>query len=176
MNPTSLLPPHRAASLVADPSRRHFLRAGQASLALVALAAAGVLRPGRVIASELPPWQRPAFTAHSFNEALKAWGAADSTASPEIIFRAPEIAENGAQVVVDVESRLAGSQSIAVFAEKNPMPLVASVRFHAAALPQLRLPLKLAETMRVRAVVKTDDGRVFHAERKIGVTLGGCAG
>lgn len=154
-------------------TRRLFLRAGGASTALIALAAAGLLKPTRVLAAE---WQRDAFTANTFAGALQAYGAPASAESRDIVFSAPDIAENGAQVVVDIASNLPGSQTIAVFAEKNPMPLAASVRFANGALPQLRIPLKLAETMRVRAVVKTADGKTWHAQKEIRVTLGGCAG
>ena len=108
--------------------------------------------------------------------ALKADGAANSTENREIQLTAPDIAENGAQVVVEVVSNLPGSQSISVFAEKNPMPLAASIRFANGAVPRVRIPLKLADTMRVRAVVKTADGKTWHAQREIKVTLGGCAG
>lgn len=158
---------------VADPLRRHLLRAGATGMAMMALAAAGVLRPTRVLATE---WQRDAFTATTFAGALKAHGSTNSAESREIAFTAPEIAENGAQVIVEIVSNLPGSQSISVFAEKNPMPLAATVHFANGALPQLRIPLKLADTMRVRAVVKTADGKIWHAQREIKVTLGGCAG
>ncbi|HEX5801825.1 MAG TPA: thiosulfate oxidation carrier protein SoxY [Azospira sp.] len=156
-----------------DPARRHVLRAGCASVAMMALVAGGLLRPTRVLAAE---WQRNAFTATTFAGALQAYAAANSTESREIVFTAPDIAENGAQVVIEIASNLPGSQSIAIFAEKNPMPLAAVVHFANGALPQVRIPLKLAETMRLRAVVKTADGKIWHAQREIRVTLGGCAG
>lgn len=156
-----------------DPARRHVLRAGCASVATMALVAGGLLRPTRVLAAD---WQRDAFTATTFAGALKAYGAANSADSREIVFTAPDIAENGAQVVIEIASNLPGSQSIAIFAEKNPMPLAAVMHFANGALPQVRIPLKLAETMRLRAVVKTADGKTWHAQREIRVTLGGCAG
>lgn len=162
-----------ASNPIENPLRRRLLRSGGATAALVALAAAGLLKPGRVLAAE---WQRDAFTATTFAGALKAHAAASSTESRDIVMTAPDVAENGAQVVVEIASNLPGSQSISVFAEKNPMPLAASVQFANGALPQLRIPLKLAETMRVRAVVKTADGKIWHAQREIKVTLGGCAG
>ena len=56
------------------------------------------------------------------------------------------------------------------------MPLAASFSFANGALPQVRVPLKMAETSRVRAVVKTADGKQWHAQREIKVTLGGCGG
>jgi sulfur-oxidizing protein SoxY len=156
-----------------NPLRRHLLRSAGASSALVALAAAGILRPGQVIAAE---WPRAPFTATSFNDALKAHGSSGSNESRDIVFNAPDIAENGAQVVVEITSNIAATQSISVFVEKNRMPLAASFSFSNGALPQVRVPLKMGESSRVRAVVKTADGKLWHAQREIKVTLGGCGG
>lgn len=152
--------------------RRHLLRAAGAAAGFSALAAAGLLVPARVLAAE---WSRSAFTATTIADALKAHDSATSTESGEIVFTAPDIAENGAQVVVEVTSRLPGSQRISIFVDRNPMPLAASFLFANGALPQVRVPLKMAETSRVRAVVHTADGKVWHAQREIKVTLGGCA-
>jgi sulfur-oxidizing protein SoxY len=165
--------PGLGAEAPQDPLRRHLLRAAGAGTALAMLTSAGLLTPRRVLAAD---WPRSAFTATSFNDALKNNGSTGSAESRDIVFSAPEIAENGAQVVVEVTSNLPGSQNIAVFAEKNPMPLAASFNFANGALPQVRVPLKLAETTRVRAVVRTADGKLWHAQREIKVTLGGCAG
>lgn len=156
-----------------NPLRRHLLRGAGASAALLAIGAAGLLRPTQVLAAD---WQRGAFTANTFADALKSYGTPNSTDSREIQVAAPEIAENGAQVVIDIVSNLPGNQSIAIFAEKNPMPLAASFAFANGALPHVRVPLKLAESTRIRVVVKAADGKTYHAQREIKVTLGGCGG
>jgi sulfur-oxidizing protein SoxY len=168
MNSTKTI--HTACS---DPLRRHLLRTAGASSALAALAVAGILRPGQVIAAD---WPRGPFTATSFNDALKAHGSNGSSEGRDIVFNAPDIAENGAQVVIEVTSNIATTQSISVFVEKNPMPLAASFSFANGALPQVRVPLKMAESSRVRVVIRTTDGKLWHAQREIKVTLGGCGG
>jgi len=56
------------------------------------------------------------------------------------------------------------------------VPLSSIIEFSGPALPYARLQLKLAETTRVRAVVKTSDGKTHVAFREIKVTLGGCGG
>ena len=66
--------------------RRHLLRASCAGTAYAALAAAGLLTPLRVIAAD---WQRSAFTATTFADALKAQGSTASVESREIVFTAP---------------------------------------------------------------------------------------
>lgn len=155
-----------------DPLRRTFLRGAAASV-LLPLLGSGLLVPGRVYAAD---WNRTAFTAKTVADALKAYGSANAIESRDIAINAPEIAENGAKVEIEIGSNLANTRSIAVFADKNPMPLCAALDFSGAALPYARLQLKLAETTRIRAVIKTADGKTHVANREIKVTLGGCGG
>ena len=154
-----------------NPLRRALLRLTGATCIIPALLTAGLLKPARVLAAE---WQRRAFTATNIGEALKSYGVQNSVESHDIVISAAEITENGAQVPIDIISNIPGNQSIAVFVEKNPMPLAASLNFSNGALPQLRLQLKMAESSRVRVVVKTADGKFHHANREVKVTLGGC--
>jgi len=152
--------------------RRIWLKGGTTAL-ISPLLGTGLLIPGRTIAAE---WNRQAFAARSSNEALKAYGATNAAESREIVINAPEIAENGAKVEIDITSNLAQTKSLAVFADKNPMPLCAALDFSGNALPYARLQVKLAETTRLRAVVKTADGKTHVAFREVKVTLGGCGG
>ena len=153
--------------------RRKLLKGGTAAALLAPWLGTGLLVPGRVLAAE---WNRAAFTARTIGDALKAYGAAAATESRDVLIVGPEIAENGAKVEVEVTSQIPGTRNIAVFADKNPMPLCAAIDFAGAALPYCRLQLKLAETTRVRAVVRAGDGKSHVAFREIRVTLGGCGG
>ncbi len=155
-----------------NPLRRILLKSAGATGAVSLLLAAGLVKPARVLAAE---WQRQAFIATSFNESLKAYGAEHSLDSRDIVIGAPDISENGAQVPIDIVSNIPGNQTIAVFVEKNPTPLAASLSFANGALPQVRLQLKMAESSRLRVTVKAADGKTYHAGREIKVTLGGCA-
>ncbi|MSR15218.1 MAG: thiosulfate oxidation carrier protein SoxY [Gammaproteobacteria bacterium] len=119
--------------------------------------------------------QRPAFTAETLEETLKALGASGSKESSEIEFKAPEIAENGAVVPVEVDSKLPGTRSIAIIVEKNPHLMSADFTFPEGTDPYVATRVKVAETSNLLAVVKTDAG-VFHATRLVKVTLGGCGG
>jgi sulfur-oxidizing protein SoxY len=152
--------------------RRKLLQ-GSASALLAPLLGTGLLIPGRVLASE---WNQNAFSARNANDALKAYGAAAAIESREITIIAPEIAENGAKVEVEVTSNLANTRSLALFADKNPMPLCATLDFSGNALPYSKIQVKLAETTKIRAVAKTSDGKYHVAFREIKVTLGGCGG
>ena len=153
--------------------RRKLLKGGSTAALLAPWIGTGLLLPGRVIAAE---WNKTAFTARSVGEALKAWGAANAAESRDIVVSAPEIAENGAKVEVDITSQIPATRSIAVFADRNPMPLCAAIEFSGGALPYCRVQIKLAETTRVRAVLKAADGKTYVAFREIKVTLGGCGG
>ncbi len=152
--------------------RRKLLQ-GSASALLVPLLGTGLLMPGRVLAAE---WNQNAFSARNANDALKAYGAAAAIESREITISAPEIAENGAKVEVEITSNLANTRSLAIFADKNPMPLCATLDFTGNALPYSKIQVKLAETTKIRAVAKTSDGKYHVAFREIKVTLGGCGG
>lgn len=164
-----------------NPLRRYLLRSASASAAAGLLAATGLLHARRVLAADWPkPQPAPAlaFTTPQFAEALRLHGMSESTeiaaTAREIEIKAPDIAENGANVPVEISTSLPGAQTIAVFAEKNPLPLVASLHFAAEAVPYARIQVKLAESMRLRVVVRTTSGRNYHTSREIKVTLGGC--
>lgn len=133
--------------------------------------AASALIPRRVLAGE---WNRPAFTSRNLSAALRAYGVESAAETREIAITAPEIAENGAKVEIEIACTLPDTRNLAVFAEKNPMPLCAALDFGAGVLPYVRLQLKLAETTRVRVVARTGDGKHHVAWREIKVTLGGC--
>jgi sulfur-oxidizing protein SoxY len=153
--------------------RRKLLRGGASAALLSPLLGTGLLTPTAVIAAD---WNRNAFTTRNIGDALKAYNSGNATESRDIVINAPEIAENGAKVEVDITINLAGTRSLAIFADKNPMPLCGVLEFSGAAMPYARVQIKLAETTRVRAVVKTADGKTYVAFREIKVTLGGCGG
>lgn len=153
--------------------RRRFLK-GSASAALLSpLLGTGLLIPSAVLAAE---WNKSAFTARNFNDALKAYGATGAGETRDIVITAPEIAENGAKVEVEITSNIASTRSLAIFADKNPMPLSSVIEFSGPMLPYVRAQLKLSETQRIRVVAKTSDGKTHVAFREIKVTLGGCGG
>ncbi len=153
--------------------RRKLLK-GSASAALLSpLLAAGLLMPTRLLAAE---WNKSAFSARNLNDALKAYGANNAIESRDIQINAPEISENGAKVEVEITSNIANTRSLAIFADKNPMPMCSAIEFSGPVLPYLKAQLKLAETTRIRAVAKSSDGKTYVAFREIKVTLGGCGG
>lgn len=153
--------------------RRQLLKSGVSASLLIPLLGTGLLNPARLLAAE---WQQTAFTANNIGDALKAWGAGNAAETPDIQIITPEIAENGAKVEIEITCNLPEARTLAVFADKNPMPLCASMDFSPPALPYVKIQLKMAETTRIRAVSRSSDGRTHVAFREIKVTLGGCGG
>jgi sulfur-oxidizing protein SoxY len=153
--------------------RRTFLKGGASAALLSPLLGTGLLIPTSVLAAD---WHKNAFTARNVSDALKAYGSANAAESRDITINAPEIAENGAKVEVEITSNIANTRSLAIFADKNPMPMCSAIEFSGPVLPYVRAQLKLSETTRIRAVAKTADGKSYVAFREIKVTLGGCGG
>ena len=157
-----------------DLIRRTLLKGAGASGVLVAALAAGVLKPTGAWAAE--GWNTAAFEAKDLAGAMKGIGAAAAGDSKDIMLKAPDIAENGAVVPVDVLSYIANTVSIAVLVEKNPTPLSALFEFANGAQPEIAVRIKMAQTGNVKAVVKTSDGKFYAAQKEVKVTVGGCGG
>jgi sulfur-oxidizing protein SoxY len=138
---------------------------------LAALVVGGLLKPVMALAA----WNKDAFAAKSAGDALKSLGAASTEPSKDIVIDAPQIAENGAVVPIEVTSNIPGTTAIAVVIEKNPFPLAARFDFKDGALPFVKLNAKMGETSDVR-VVATAGGKHYAATREIKVTIGGCGG
>ena len=138
---------------------------------LLGALAAMLARPFAALAA----WNENAFGAKTAQDALKGIGAAGAAPSKDILIEAPEIAENGAVVPIEIESRIPGTSSLAVVLEKNPFPLAAKFDFKEGAAAFVKLNVKMAETSDVR-VVATAGGRQYAATREIKVTIGGCGG
>jgi sulfur-oxidizing protein SoxY len=139
--------------------------------ALLGIVAVGLLKPWAAFAA----WNKEAFGASSAAEALKGIGASGAAPSKEIVIDAPEIAENGAVVPIEITSKLAGTRSIAVVVDKNPFPLVGKFDFMEGALPFVKLNVKMGETSEVRVIAQAG-GRNYVATKEIKVTIGGCGG
>ena len=152
--------------------RRTTLKAGGSAGLLALLAAAGILRPGEILAAD---WNKAAFEGKSTQDALKAMGASAPATSGDIVIRAADIAENGAVVPVGVESRIPGTQSISILVDKNPNALAASFELPAGTEPSVTTRVKMGQTSDVYALVKAD-GKFYVAKKEIKVTLGGCGG
>lgn len=153
-------------------TRRDVLKASGGASVLALLAAAGFVMPGSAVAAD---WNKLAFDRKTVPEAFKALGAGTPAASADIIMKAPDIAENGAVVPIGIESKIPGTESIALLIEKNPNPLAAAFDIPAGTETTVTTRVKMGETSNVYALVKAN-GKYFVAKKEIKVTLGGCGG
>lgn len=155
-----------------DQLRRTFLKnAGIAGSVVVAIAA-GLLKTGEAFAAA---WNANAFGAKKLDEAMSASGYSGATESKDIDIKVPEIAENGAVVPVEASSKIPGTTSLAIFADKNPTPLIATFDFMAGTEPYIVTRIKMGQTSMVRVVV-TAGGKKYMASKEVKVTIGGCGG
>jgi len=151
--------------------RRNVLK-GAAGAGTVAVAvAAGLLKPTQALAAS----PRGAFEAKNVGDAMKGMGVSAPADSKDIVIKAPDIAENGAVVPVEVSSGIAGTTAIAIIAEKNATPLVAEFELMGGTQPFVSTRIKMGQTALVRAVV-TAGGKSYTAAKEVKVTIGGCGG
>jgi sulfur-oxidizing protein SoxY len=139
-----------------------------------ALVAAFVVAIARPLAA-LAAWNKDAFGAKSAADALKSLGIANAAPSADLHIDAPEIAENGAVVPIEVSSAVPGTRALIVVIEKNPFPLAARFDFQDGALPFVKLNVKMQETSGIRVLAEAA-GRHYVATREVKVTIGGCGG
>jgi len=152
-------------------TRRTVLKGICAMGALAGAVAAGLLSPVRAFAA----WNKGAFEAKSTIDAMRTLGVANAEDSKAIEIRAPDIAENGAVVPIDITSNIPGTTAIAVFIEKNPFPYTGSFDFSQGAVPYVHLRVKIGESSPVRVVV-TAGGKHYTSAKEVKVTIGGCGG
>ena len=138
---------------------------------LLVAAAALLLKPFAALAA----CSKDAFGAKSAADALRSLGVSSPAPSRDIVIEAPQIAENGAVVPIEIQSNIAGTTALTVLIEKNPFPLASRVSFMEGALPFVKLNVKIGETSEVRVVAQAG-GRYYTASKEIKVTIGGCGG
>ena len=139
-----------------------------------ALVAAFVVAIARPLAA-LAAWNKDAFGAKTAADALKGLGIANAAPSADLHIDAPEIAENGAVVPIEISSAVPGTRALIVVIEKNPFPLAARFDFKEDALPFVKLNVKMQETSDIRVLAEAA-GRHYVATREVKVTIGGCGG
>jgi len=151
--------------------RRNVLKGAGAASAVSVAVMAGLLKPGMALAD----WNKAGFDAKDLGGALGAIGGGGAAASGDISVKAPDIAENGAVVPVEITSNIAGTDSIAIIGEKNTMPLIADFKLMNGAQGFVSTRIKMGTTSNVTAIVKAG-GKVYKASKEVKVTIGGCGG
>ncbi|MFX0542428.1 thiosulfate oxidation carrier protein SoxY [Roseovarius sp. S4756] len=108
-------------------------------------------------------------------DAIAAFTGGAEVGEGDITLTAPEIAENGNTVPIEVSSDTA--TEIMVLALGNPTPAVATFKFGPlAAARAASTRIRLAGTQDVVAIAKLEDGSFVKASSTVKVTIGGCGG
>lgn len=118
-------------------------------------------------------WNKPAFVTNKLDAAFNALGIVDAVQSDHIHIKAPDRAENGAIVQVEIESTIANTQSMYILVEKNPTPLIASYQFSEGVAGFVVTRIKMADTSDVTVVVKAA-GQYFTNAKNVVVLESGC--
>jgi sulfur-oxidizing protein SoxY len=128
------------------------------------------LAMGSAVAATLP------FKAFAeADAAIAAFTGGATVGSEGITLIAPEIAENGNTVPVEVSAP--GAESIMILAAGNPTPGVATFNFGPLAGAQsASTRIRLAGTQDVIAIAKMPDGSFVQTSQEVKVTIGGCGG
>ena len=113
---------------------------------------------------------------------IEAFTGGASVGAGGVTLTAPEIAENGNTVPIQVavESPMTADDHVAevlIVADGNPRPDVAVFKFtEMSGEAQASTRIRLAKTQNVIAVAKMSDGSFFMAKNPVKVTIGGCGG
>ena len=118
-------------------------------------------------------WNKAAFGAITLDDAAKGMGIAGEMPSADIQIVAPDYAENGAVVQVEVRSNIPNTEAIAILVDKNPTSLIANFMFSNGAEPFVVTRIKMAETSNVVAIAKVGD-QYFEAKKYVEVSENGC--
>ena len=132
------------------------------------------LTAGAAAAAVLPI---PAFASRpeTVEDAIAAFTGGAEVKKGGVDIGAPEIAENGNTVPVEVSA--AGATSIMLLAAGNPLPSVATFNFGPlSAASEAKTRIRLAKTQDLVAIAKMADGSFAMSRRAVKVTIGGCGG
>ena len=143
---------------------------------IIAATTTALLLPLRAVAAL---WNKAAFDAIKLDDAAKNLAINAEIPSKDIEIIAPDRAENGAIVQIEVTSRIPNTEAIAVFVEKNPTALIGNFMFsqyqenNLGAMPQVVTRIKMAETSDIKIIVKA--GNQYYSNTKNVVVLeSGC--
>jgi sulfur-oxidizing protein SoxY len=148
--------------------RRSILKAaGTISAAAAALAAF----PRAVFAA----YSEKAFKNPKVEDSLnELFGGNATTPSGDVKLKAPDIAENGAVVPIEVSTSLKADK-IAFMVKENPNPLAIVADIPAGTKAMVKTRVRMGKTTQVTAVVSSN-GKLYTASKEVKVTIGGCGG
>ncbi len=195
--PTTLCASVSGIQLMPPPphSRRCFLRSSLPAGALSIAAAAGLLKPTASHAwfpfftpapkpaspssSEPPPLpsplpQPPDRVKTRLEVLLDELRLARPETNPGVDLVSPDIAVDGASIMLGFKTLLPDVDGLAVYIEANPQPLAAAFHLAPTVLPEMKLMVRLAKSSNIAIVVRSQ-GRFYQNSKFVKVTRGGCS-
>jgi sulfur-oxidizing protein SoxY len=153
-------------------NRRNFLKNSLMTAATITTFAGLMIEPKRLYAG----WPKASFDITELNDSINSvYGHNNLTESSEVTLKAPDIAENGAIVPLNVKTKLKNVESIMIFVENNPQPLSSGYNLSSKSVPTVGTRIKMGKTSTVMAAVKSN-GKIYTASKEVKVTIGGCGG
>jgi sulfur-oxidizing protein SoxY len=102
------------------------------------------------------------------------FGGNATTPSGDVKLKAPDIAENGAVVPIEVSTSLKADK-IAFMVKENPNPLAIVADIPAGTEAMVKTRVRMGKTTQVTAIVSSN-GKLYTASKEVKVTIGGCGG
>ena len=130
----------------------------------------GLLKP----ISALARWNEAAFSANDFETALNNYFPdQEIVESDQISIGVHPVIENGAVVPLKINSELPNIESITIFVDKNPNPLIANFDLSPVCRGFISTRIKVQHPSNIYAVVKSN-GKLYMKKTFIEVHEGGC--
>jgi sulfur-oxidizing protein SoxY len=137
---------------------------------LLGLMSAALLVPLQAFAAI---WNKRAFEAIKLNDVEQGLEINGEITSQDILVSAPDMAENGAIVQVEIRSNIPNTESLMILVEKNPTPLIAHYKFSNGAEPFIVTRIKMAETSDIKVIAKVGS-QYFTNAKNVVVLENGC--
>ncbi len=118
-------------------------------------------------------WNKSAFEATKIEDARDQLQINNEVESAQIVISAPDRAENGAIVQVEVRSEIANTEAMAIFVAHNPTALIANFMFSNGTEPYVVTRIKMAESSDIKVVVKAGS-QYFSNQKYVEVLENGC--
>lgn len=118
-------------------------------------------------------WNKSAFEATKIEDARDQLQINNEVESAQIVISAPDRAENGAIVQVEVRSEIANTEAMAIFVAHNPTALIANFMFSNGTEPYVVTRIKMAESSDIKVVIKAGS-QYFSNQKYVEVLENGC--
>ena len=117
-----------------------------------------------------------AFLASTTEEALAALtDGHDVKNHTDLNLKLPEVAEQGSEVLVQVDAPIPGTEHISILVPSNHEPLVSVTEVPKLGEAYVSMRMRVGASTNVIALAHNQSGTIYQTQRKILVTSNGCA-